>query len=103
MEYGRVAVKALVNVDRQLVSRSDVETMANAIMTLGMAIRPVIVCKRGWNEEIGAFTYEVIDNHLTAAAAQLANQCSPVKHEMIDAFIVGKGDNINAIYTQLQM
>lgn len=103
MQYGRVAVNSLVNVDRQLVTRGDMETMATAIMTLGTAVRPVIVVKRGWNEERSDFDYEVIDNYLTAAAAQLAKECKPKKHEMVDAFIIDSGDNINAIYTQLQM
>lgn len=98
MQFGRVDVKSLVNVQNTF-TRSEIDKIADALITLGTAIKPVIVAKGGWNDEIGNFEYEVLENHLVAVAAQQANLLKPRDWETVAAFIVEKGDSLTAVNT----
>ena len=83
--------------------RGEVDRMADAMITLGCNLQPVIVAKGGYSEAKGDFEYEVLGNHLVAAAAQQARLLKPREWEMVHCYIVEKTDSITAIDIQMSM
>lgn len=101
MEYGRIEVKAMFNISGEF-TRSEVDTLADAMISAGMAVKPVIVIET-WID--GEMKFDVIGNQLTARAAQQANELYPREWEMVQAFIINPKDtvNVSAVLKQLEM
>jgi hypothetical protein len=102
MQFGRVDVNSLVNVQNTF-TRSEIDKVADALIAVGTAIKPIIVTKGKWKEDLGNFEYEVLENHLVALAVQQAKLLEPKHWEMVDAYIVEKGDSLTAISTLMSM
>lgn len=84
MEFGRVAVESLVGV----VDNGLNAALCKSIETMGSNARPVIVIRKGFNQERFDYDYEVVHNHDVAVACQRLHNVMPREFEMVNAFIV---------------
>ena len=102
MQFGRVMVNSLVGYDDSF-SRSDIDTMADAMWSAGQNSVPVIVTKGRYNEELGDFEYVALNNSLIVMAARQNREQDPRTWEYINCFIINGADNVNAILRQFEL
>lgn len=84
MEFGRVQVGSLVGVvDSGLDAK-----LCKSIEAMGGNARPVIVIRKGFNQDRCDYDYEVIHGHDVAVACKGLHSVMPQQFEMVNCMIV---------------
>lgn len=84
MEFGRVQVTSLTGIlDHGLNAR-----LCKSIEAMGGNLRPVVVIRKGFNQDRCDYDYEVIHGHDVAVAYKSLYSVMPQQFEMVNAMIV---------------